>query len=64
MATERLSRLEVVDENGRAYTRWGVHVELSYQDHGRTLKIFVADNPEAPHKPASGWSKRGQTDGD
>lgn len=37
-----VSRIEVIDEAGRAYVKYfdGTH-ELSYQDQGRTLKIFI-----------------------
>jgi len=38
---EGVSRLEVIDETGRAYSKWGVSVELSYQDKNKTLKVFV-----------------------
>lgn len=46
----RLTRLEVIDESGRAYSRHGVSLTLSYQDDGRTLKVFVAKTagPENP----------------
>lgn len=44
----RITRFEVIDETGRAYVRSdvliggpGVDVEMSLQDQGRTLKIFV-----------------------
>lgn len=42
-----IDRLEVIDEGGRAYARgatygYPVSVKLSYQDGGRTLKVFVA----------------------
>ena len=38
-----VTRLEVVDESGRAYTNGGAReVRLSYQDEGRTLKVFCA----------------------
>ena len=37
----KVTRFEVIDEGGRAYTRWGVKIDLSYQDDGRTLKVFV-----------------------
>ena len=40
----KVSRLTVVDENGRAYERWfkeGEHLEYQFQDDGQTLKIFV-----------------------
>lgn len=45
-STEELSRIEVIDETGRAYVRGSIYndpvkVELSVQDDGRTLKIFV-----------------------
>lgn len=42
----KVTRVEVIDENGRVYTKWDCYVELSYQDDGRTLKLFVA-----PKKP-------------
>jgi hypothetical protein len=37
-----VTRLEVVDEAGRCYTRYGCSVSTSRQDQGRTLKVFVA----------------------
>jgi hypothetical protein len=40
-AARRVTRFEVIDKDGRAYVRHGVSVELSFQDDGRTLKIFV-----------------------
>lgn len=39
--TQRVTRVEVVDETGRVYSKWDCSVELSYQDDGRTLKVFV-----------------------
>lgn len=37
-----VTRLEVIDEKGRAYTRWDLgNVTVNFQDEGRTLKIFV-----------------------
>jgi hypothetical protein len=38
---ENLTRLEVIDESGRVYINNKCKMELSYQDEGRTLKIFV-----------------------
>jgi hypothetical protein len=43
---QRVVRFEVVDETGRVYVRdprvgGPIQVELSYQDDGRTLKVFV-----------------------
>lgn len=38
-----LTRVEVIDQNGRSYVNWkdDNNVELSYQDNNRTLKIFI-----------------------
>lgn len=42
----KVTRVEVIDHSpdgkGRAFVKWGVKsLELSYQDDGRTLKIFI-----------------------
>ena len=44
----RVTRVEVIDENGRVYTRWNCGVEASLQDDGRTLKLFVKAMELAP----------------
>lgn len=38
-------RLEIIDNSGRAYTKFGVDVEFSFQDDGKTLKLFVHEDP-------------------
>jgi hypothetical protein len=38
---ERVTRVEVIDETGRAYSRWNVYVRAMCQDDGRTLKLFI-----------------------
>lgn len=39
---DTITRLEVIDETGRAYVKYNiVDVELSLQDDARTLKIFL-----------------------
>ena len=40
---EKVTRVEVIDENGRSYVNWKENnvVEFSYQDDGKTLKIFI-----------------------
>jgi hypothetical protein len=38
---QTVTRFEVIDENGRAYTDHYCKVELSYQDDGKTLKVFI-----------------------
>lgn len=44
---EDVDRFEVIDDTGRAYVKGSIYgtpvkVELSYQNDGRTLKVFVA----------------------
>jgi len=40
-----ITRVEIIDENGRVYVNNScTHVELSHQDDGRTLKIFLKNN--------------------
>ena len=43
-----VTRVEVIDENGRSYVSRYKHnqVEISIQDDGRTLKIFIARERE------------------
>jgi hypothetical protein len=46
-----VTRIELIDETGRVYIRdprahGPISVELSYQDEGRTLKIFVSPRQE------------------
>jgi hypothetical protein len=43
MDNTKITRLEVINENGRLVVLYDVKVELSYQDDDRTLKIFVKD---------------------
>ena len=39
-----VNRVEVIDQTGRAFTRYGVSggVDVDLQDGGRTLKIFLS----------------------
>lgn len=43
-----VTRVEVIDNvSGRKYTQWDVEqLEASFQDDGRTLKLFVQYTPE------------------
>ena len=47
----RITRLEVIDENGRSYVNWedDNNVSWQFQDDGRTLKVFV--NKVKPKSP-------------
>ncbi len=42
-STNKVARVEVIDENGRSYVNWNDNnkVELSFQDDERTLKVFI-----------------------
>ena len=46
-AWQQVTRIEVIDENGRQFTRWNCQVETSVQDDGRTLKLFLTPGPSA-----------------
>ena len=52
MNTDKITRIEVIDHQsepiiGRAYTKHNCEkVELSLQDDGRTLKIFIYKKEE------------------
>ena len=39
--SDDVTRLEVIDKQGRVYSQWNCTIELSYQDDGKTLKVFV-----------------------
>lgn len=50
MDTTKVTRIEVITKDGRVYTYWAEYdkkdkpnpkVELSLQDDGRTLKVFI-----------------------
>lgn len=42
-----VDRVEVIDNDGRRYVKYNVtDVQLSLQDDGRTLKLFVQYEPE------------------
>ena len=39
---QAVTRLEVIDGNGRSYSKWNIqNKSFSFQDDGRTLKIFL-----------------------
>jgi hypothetical protein len=39
-----VTRIEIIDKSGRSYSNWNVvSHETSYQDDGRTLKIFIKE---------------------
>ena len=40
-----VNRVEVIDKKGRSYIKWNekFYVQLSLQDDGKTLKIFLIE---------------------
>lgn len=47
-----ITRVEVIGDKGRAWSRWNLtSVVLSYQDGGRTLKVFVSGDEPEPAQP-------------
>ena len=50
MNTEKITRFEVIDHTsefqGRILVKYGVKVEISIQDDGRTMKVFLTDNTD------------------
>ena len=40
---KRINRFELIDASGRVIVKYGVSVELLYQDDGRTLKVVLGD---------------------
>lgn len=40
---KNINRFEVIDETGRVVVKYGVSVELLYQDDGQTLKVVLRD---------------------
>lgn len=41
----KVGRIEVIDSNGRTYVnqKQGNKVRLSFQDNGKTLKVFITE---------------------
>ena len=50
METDKITRFEVIDHTsefqGRILVKYGVRVEISIQDDGRTMKVFLTDNTD------------------
>lgn len=48
---DTVTRVEVIDENGRAWTTYNAsNVLISMQDNDRTLKIFLKSNKPEPEE--------------
>jgi hypothetical protein len=48
-STDKVTRVEVIDQDGRSYVNWNDNnkVELSFQDDGRTLKVFISNREKS-----------------
>ena len=57
MNTEKITRFEVIDHTsefqGRILVKYGVRVEISIQDDGRTMKVFLTDKINNNEKTVS-----------
>lgn len=42
---EKVNRVEVIDQKGRSYVNWKPtnEIKLSFQDGGKTLKVFISN---------------------
>jgi hypothetical protein len=49
---KRITRIEVIDQNGRSYVNWDENNDVTYQfqDDGRTLKVFVNTHNSSEHE--------------
>jgi len=55
MNCDKITRVEVIDDSGRAYVKWDIDkVLLDIQDDGRTLKVFVAKPIDTDYKIRKG----------
>ena len=45
MDTSKVTRVEVIDDNGRSYGNWNPDnaVEVQLQDDDKTLKVFITN---------------------
>lgn len=41
LPTDKTTRFEVIDGSGRRLVEYGVNIEISMQDDGRTMKVFL-----------------------
>jgi len=56
----KVNRLEVIDEDGRSYTRYfkeSERLQYQFQDDGQTLKIFVSEHDWGLSESTAGDSR-------
>lgn len=42
----KITRFEMIEENGRSIVKYNCEIELSLQDNGKTLKIFLKNKKQ------------------
>ncbi len=47
--TDKITRIEIIDGVKREFSKWDCEIELSVQDGGRTLKVFVDERCSVDH---------------
>ena len=65
MKTEKITRVELIDNTksyteggGRLFSLWDCECEISLQDDGRTLKVFITkSNEKSLHNKKNNSSK-------
>lgn len=66
MDLSNINRIEVIDEDGRAYVNWqeeSMPVTILVQDEGRTLKIFLSRSELAENDTSLKIQQTDNTDG-
>ena len=63
MNLKKITRLEVIDNAGRAYVGYNKEIEFSLQDDGRTLKILVKPRAVPTYPPQGGILPAGFVEG-
>lgn len=52
---DKVTRVEVIDADGRSYVNWDKDnkVEVSFQDGGKTMKIFIGKKVDTSDQSAA-----------
>lgn len=53
---DNITRLCIVDENGRQYDRSDIKIEADIQDAGQTLKLFVSEKSDLEYNDLVHWA--------
>ena len=50
MNSDKITRIEVIENDKRVYSKWNCKIETDVQDKGRTLKVFVEQKETEAHR--------------